>query len=112
MDLDPVSTNPDAYRVLFENERVRVLEYTDTPGHRTTPHRHPDSVMVSLSSFRRRLGAHGREGEIAIAEAGATGVTVLPLHLRPGAREWFTAWLAREHPALVPRYRALYGRGA
>jgi hypothetical protein len=28
MDLDPVSTNPDAYRV---------LEYTDTPGHRTTP---------------------------------------------------------------------------
>jgi hypothetical protein len=66
MDLDPVSTNPDAYRVLFENERVRVLEYTDSPGHRTTPHRHPDSVMVSLSSFRRRLGAGGTEVEVAI----------------------------------------------
>jgi DNA repair photolyase len=48
----------------------------------------------------------------AIAEAGATGVTVVPLHLRPGAREWFSAWLAREHPALVPRYRQLYRRGA
>jgi DNA repair photolyase len=48
----------------------------------------------------------------AIAEAGATGVTVLPLHLRPGAREWFTAWLVREHPALVARYKTLYGRGA
>ncbi|MGY1812413.1 Rv2578c family radical SAM protein [Blastococcus sp. SYSU D00820] len=48
----------------------------------------------------------------AIAAAGATGVTVVPLHLRPGAREWFTAWLAREHPNLVPRYRQLYGRGA
>jgi DNA repair photolyase len=48
----------------------------------------------------------------AIAAAGATGVTVVPLHLRPGAREWFTAWLAREHPQLVPRYRQLYGRGA
>jgi hypothetical protein len=48
----------------------------------------------------------------AIAEAGATGVTVLPLHLRPGAREWFTAWLAREHPGLVGRYKQLYGRGA
>jgi DNA repair photolyase len=48
----------------------------------------------------------------AIAAAGATGVTVLPLHLRPGAREWFTAWLAREHPRLVGRYRQLYGRGA
>lgn len=47
-----------------------------------------------------------------VAAAGATGVTVVPLHLRPGAREWFLAWLAREHPALVPRYRDLYGRGA
>jgi DNA repair photolyase len=48
----------------------------------------------------------------AIAAAGATGVTVIPLHLRPGAREWFTAWLAREHPGLVGRYKQLYGRGA
>jgi hypothetical protein len=48
----------------------------------------------------------------AIAAAGATGVTVLPLHLRPGAREWFTAWLDREHPGLVSRYKQLYGRGA
>ena len=31
----------------------------------------------------------------AVAEAGATGVTVLPLHLRPRAREWFLSWLAR-----------------
>jgi len=48
----------------------------------------------------------------AVAGAGATGVTVVPLHLRPGAREWFTGWLGRAHPALVPRYRQLYGRGA
>src|SRR3712207_654835 len=48
----------------------------------------------------------------AIAGAGATGVTVIPLHLRAGAREWFLAWLGREHAALVPRYRQLYARGA
>lgn len=47
-----------------------------------------------------------------LAEAGASGVTVLALHLRPGAREWFLAWLGREHPGLVPRYQQLYGRGA
>jgi len=46
----------------------------------------------------------------AIAAAGATGVTVIPLHLRPGAREWFMAWLGRAHPELVPRYRQLYAR--
>jgi hypothetical protein len=48
----------------------------------------------------------------AIAAAGATGVTVIPLHLRPGAREWFMAWLAQSHPELVPRYEQLYARRA
>jgi DNA repair photolyase len=48
----------------------------------------------------------------AIAAAGATGVTVIPLHLRPGAREWFMAWLGRAHPGLVPRYQELYSRRA
>src|SRR5687767_6663128 len=48
----------------------------------------------------------------AIAAAGATGVTVIPLHLRPGAREWFMAWLAEAHPELVPRYQQLYARRA
>ena len=47
----------------------------------------------------------------AIAASGATGVTLIPLHLRPGAREWFMAWLGREHPELVPWYRELYRRG-
>jgi DNA repair photolyase len=47
-----------------------------------------------------------------IAAAGASGATVLPLHLRPGAREWKFAWLAREHPELVGRYQTLYARSA
>jgi hypothetical protein len=47
-----------------------------------------------------------------IAAAGATGATVLALHLRPGTREWFHAWLAREHPALVEPYARLYRRGS
>lgn len=47
-----------------------------------------------------------------VAQAGAGAVTVLPLHLRPGAREWFMSWLARERPGLVARYEQLYGRGA
>jgi hypothetical protein len=38
---DPVETNPELYRVVFENARVRVLEYLDHPGDATTPHRHP-----------------------------------------------------------------------
>ncbi|MCP3801324.1 Rv2578c family radical SAM protein [Allokutzneria sp. A3M-2-11 16] len=48
----------------------------------------------------------------SIRDAGATGVTVLPLHLRKGAREWFFAWLARERPDLVAGYRRVYARGS
>lgn len=47
----------------------------------------------------------------AVAAAGASGVTVLPLHLRPGAREWFLSWLAAEYPDLVGPYRRLYRGG-
>ncbi|QGU07370.1 hypothetical protein COCCU_07180 [Corynebacterium occultum] len=57
---DPTLTNPDHYRTLWENEFVRVLEYVDKPGDRTTPHDHPNSVMVTLSSFSRKLSAGDR----------------------------------------------------
>lgn len=72
MSLDPVVSNPDHYTVVFENERVRVLEYVDTPGTTTTPHQHPDSVMITLSSFRRRLVSGETEREVAL-ESGAVG---------------------------------------
>ncbi|OOL27802.1 hypothetical protein GQ85_36380, partial [Rhodococcus rhodochrous] len=48
----------------------------------------------------------------AISAAGATGVTVLPMHLRGATRGWFLSWLGQEHPALLRRYRQIYGRGA
>jgi beta-alanine degradation protein BauB len=70
-ELDPCVSNPDAYQVVFENDRVRVLRYHDRPGHRTTVHAHPDSVMVTLSSFRRRLGIGERLVEVELT-AGET----------------------------------------
>jgi len=60
---DPVVTNPDFYAVLWENDDVRVLEYHDVPGQETTPHTHPNTVMIALTSFQRRLslGPHVRD---------------------------------------------------
>ena len=63
---DPLETNPDLYHLLFENDRVRVLEYLDSPGDQTQTHSHPDSVMVTLSDFRRRLWAGDREVELEL----------------------------------------------
>ncbi|HEY7273006.1 MAG TPA: intein-containing Rv2578c family radical SAM protein [Actinoplanes sp.] len=48
----------------------------------------------------------------AIAASGAVRVTPLALHLRPGAREWYAAWLTREHPNLAPHYRKLFRSGS
>jgi hypothetical protein len=61
---DPTVTNPHLYSTVFENERVRVLAYHDRAGDRTTPHRHPDSVMITLSSFQRRVSSDGREVDL------------------------------------------------
>lgn len=72
MSLDPAVTNPEHYRVVFENERVRVLEYEDQPGDSTTPHEHPDSVMYTLSSFRRRLVSDGAQRDVELP-AGFVG---------------------------------------
>ncbi len=48
----------------------------------------------------------------ALAAAGARSATPIPLHLRPGAREWYRAWLGRTRPDLLPRYRALFHAGS
>lgn len=63
---DPIATNPEHYRMLWENEFVRVLEYTDTPGVQTTAHEHPNSVMVTLSAFERRLSSGDRTFDVSL----------------------------------------------
>lgn len=45
-----------------------------------------------------------------VAAAGASSVVYSALHLKPGVKQWFLAWLGREHPELVPAYAKLYGR--
>ncbi len=52
---DPVVTDGDKYTVIFENERVRVLDYVDAPGQSTSTHHHPAFVLYALAPFKRRL---------------------------------------------------------
>lgn len=107
MTQDPVQSNPEHYTVVFENDRVRVLEYRDAPGHTSVPHRHPDSVMITASSFRRRLhstagpnGPGGPGGAGGPGEAGGPGGTGGPggasgthldVELPAGAVRWLPA---------------------
>ena len=79
---DPTRTDPDKYKVIFENDRVRVLEYRDEPGQSTQPHGHPDSVMYTLSSFQRRLVSE--EGESRDVELSAGEVRWLDAQVHSG----------------------------
>ncbi len=69
---DAVRTDGDKYKVIFENECVRVLDYKDKPGESTHQHTHPAFVLYSLSAFRRsielpdgrRLQRQFKEGDV------------------------------------------------
>ncbi|WP_353828638.1 Rv2578c family radical SAM protein [Agromyces sp. SYSU T0242] len=52
--------------------------------------------------------AHLDEALRRIAASGATSVVYSALHLRGSVKPWFLAWLGREHPELVSRYRAMF----
>lgn len=61
-------------------------------------------VLPHLTDSTAQLGALLRD----IRDAGARSVIYGPLHLRAHVKPWFFEWLEREHPDLVPAYRALY----
>lgn len=73
----------------------------------------PCGVMVAPVLPWVTDGAQELDALLAkLADVGASGVTVLPLHLRGPVKPLFLDWLARHRPALVGRYRRLYGEGA
>lgn len=55
---DAVTSHPRSFRVVLENERVRVLEYQSGPGLGVCGqgmHYHPDRVTVSLTEAKVRI---------------------------------------------------------
>jgi hypothetical protein len=52
---DAVLTDSDKYKIIFENECVRVLDYQDAPGDMTRQHTHPAFVLYALAPFKRSI---------------------------------------------------------
>ena len=42
---DPMKVAPDMYKLVFENDRVRVMEVTFQPGQKIPKHSHPDHYI-------------------------------------------------------------------
>jgi len=49
---DPVKVAPKNVKVVFENDRVRVIEVRIKPGEKIPVHSHPANVTIALSDFK------------------------------------------------------------
>jgi DNA repair photolyase len=65
-------------------------------------------ILPGISDSPEQL----REVVTAAIDAGATHVSPILLHLRPGVKEVYMGWLEDNYPELVPRYVEMYRRGS
>ncbi len=72
MAQDPVKVSPEIYKVLLENDRVRVLEYRIKPGGKSPMHSHPAYILYSFTDSKGKvITSDGKttETEIKAGEA-------------------------------------------
>jgi quercetin dioxygenase-like cupin family protein len=74
---DAAQVAPEAYKVLFENDRVRLLEARLQPGDTTVMHHHRENLVYNLA-----------DGEVIFTdESGETATATLTA----GETMWFPA---------------------
>lgn len=64
--------------------------------------------LMPILPYLTDTRAHLDDALRSAKAAGATSIIYSALHLRGAVKPWFFQWLGREHPELVPRYRAMY----
>ena len=69
---DPVKTSPQYYKVLLENDQVRVLEYRLKAGEQEPMHSHPAGVVYVLSGARLKFSYPDGRTEERAAASGET----------------------------------------
>lgn len=66
LNIDALKASPDNFKLLFENENVRVLEYILKPGEKDKPHTHP--AKSSYVASGGKLKVYLDNGEIILAD--------------------------------------------
>jgi quercetin dioxygenase-like cupin family protein len=72
---DPAKMEPRSYRVVLENEKVRVLEYVSRPGLGVCgagKHSHPDHVTVVLTPAKAKVTREDGTSFVNELKAGDT----------------------------------------
>ena len=76
--IDPIESSPDHYKVLLENEHVRMLEMIIPAGEADNQHSHPDETVYFITGGNAKI----------VEENGDTMEAELP----DGATMWHPAW--------------------
>ncbi|HWN10836.1 MAG TPA: hypothetical protein VNO50_16470 [Pyrinomonadaceae bacterium] len=69
---DPVKVDPRHYKVIMENDSVRILEFKDAPGHKVPKHSHPPYFVYVLSDAKRLFTDECVTPKTVILKAGET----------------------------------------
>ena len=75
---DPVKVDANHYKVMFENDQVRVLRIHYNPKEKSVMHEHPASVVVFLDNSKTKFTLadgsvttdSGKAGQLRFADAG------------------------------------------
>ena len=67
---DPVKQSPQYYKVLIDNDEVRVLEYHLKPGEKEPMHSHPRGFVYYLADAKVRVSFPAGKTEESQLKAG------------------------------------------
>jgi quercetin dioxygenase-like cupin family protein len=67
---DPVKVAPDVYKVLLDNDRVRVLDVHVKPGQKTAMHSHPANVIYAFDASTTKFSFPGKKSQTRSFKAG------------------------------------------
>jgi len=69
---DAVKTDPAHYKVVLENDSVRILKINYAPGGKSIMHSHPDAIVIPLSASKVRFAlADGKSQDSDLASESA-----------------------------------------
>ncbi len=114
--IDPVEVSPDKYKVILNNDHVRVVEYSLNPGERDNWHTHPPKASYVLSGGTLRVflpdsssfDSSDKTGHVAWARAvsrhsvqniGSTPIRIVLVEPKSGGN--FSTASHDEDPAVV-----------
>ena len=70
--VDAVSVAPDSYEMVFENDRVRILEFNGSVGTVTAMHSHPDIIAVGIDALKVKFtleNGQSMDAELSLGDA-------------------------------------------